>query len=283
MSTHFIFSATGSPGCTTTVVGLAHVWPRPVIVVEADISRPSSIIPGYIRGELEHTRGIGQLVDKTRGRSVGIEDIWNELVPLATSPASVSPDHSKFFLPGPLNAEAARGMTGLWSDLAIVLAQLEDTGTDVLVDAGRFHAGDPRTPLYTASDAPVVVVRPNLPDITALAAALKKTDGGRGLLDLLTNVGHERYLAAISVTGPVGNYSATFAKKLSLGLVGRLPWEPEAAAAFSLGEKAGRKSLEKTKLVGAYRAVSETLTATIAGRNAELGIRPLQVEEVEAQ
>ena len=43
-------SASGSPGVTTTAVGLALCWPRPVLLVEADPTGGSAIAAGYLRG-----------------------------------------------------------------------------------------------------------------------------------------------------------------------------------------------------------------------------------------
>ena len=41
-------SAAGSPGVTTTAVGLALTWPRPVLLVEADPTGGSAVLAGYL-------------------------------------------------------------------------------------------------------------------------------------------------------------------------------------------------------------------------------------------
>ena len=43
-------SASGSPGVTTSAVGLALTWPRPALLVEADPTGGSSVLAGYLRG-----------------------------------------------------------------------------------------------------------------------------------------------------------------------------------------------------------------------------------------
>lgn len=43
-------SASGSPGVTTTALGLALSWTRPVILVEADPTGGSALLAGYLRG-----------------------------------------------------------------------------------------------------------------------------------------------------------------------------------------------------------------------------------------
>ena len=43
-------SASGSPGVTTTALGLALLWPRPILLVEADPTGGSGLLAGYFRG-----------------------------------------------------------------------------------------------------------------------------------------------------------------------------------------------------------------------------------------
>jgi hypothetical protein len=47
-------SASGSPGVTSTVLGMALCWPRPVLVVEADPTAGSAILAGRFRGLQGH-------------------------------------------------------------------------------------------------------------------------------------------------------------------------------------------------------------------------------------
>lgn len=43
-------SASGSPGVTTTALGLALSWSRPVLLLEADPTGGSAILAGYLKG-----------------------------------------------------------------------------------------------------------------------------------------------------------------------------------------------------------------------------------------
>ncbi|MGK2852999.1 MAG: hypothetical protein ACSLE3_02645, partial [Microbacteriaceae bacterium] len=54
-------SASGSPGVTTTAMGLALAWPRPVLLVEADPTGGSGLLAGYFRGTREYTAGLIEL------------------------------------------------------------------------------------------------------------------------------------------------------------------------------------------------------------------------------
>ena len=49
-------SAWGSPGVTTTALGLTFNWPRPVLLVEADPTGASGVFAGYFRGAGAHRR-----------------------------------------------------------------------------------------------------------------------------------------------------------------------------------------------------------------------------------
>lgn len=51
-------SARGAPGVTTTALGMALHWHRPVLLVEADASGGSAILAGYLRGTVAHDRGL---------------------------------------------------------------------------------------------------------------------------------------------------------------------------------------------------------------------------------
>lgn len=283
MASIFLFSPAGSPGVTTTAVGLAHVWPRPVLVLECGLSNTTGIIPGYHRGALDHTRGLLQVVAAARGREVNMHDVMAQRIPLYPDLDKVPQGWSKYFVAGPRYADAARGMVSLWADLATAIPQMEDAGIDVIIDAGRYYPGDPRTPLFITADAPIAIIRPVLPDISALAADLRRPETTRdGLLERLEAVNHENYLSVLSIAGPVGNYSKGFTKPLRVPGLARLPWAPEHAAAFSLGEKPLRKALDKGPLVGALHATAAKIRTRTEKRDAELGVRPVAQEEVDA-
>ena len=52
MSMIVLASASGSPGVTTTALGLVLGWPRPALLVEADPTGGSAIAAGYLRGSV---------------------------------------------------------------------------------------------------------------------------------------------------------------------------------------------------------------------------------------
>ncbi|HSJ59640.1 MAG TPA: hypothetical protein VK895_00290, partial [Jiangellaceae bacterium] len=54
-------SASGSPGVTSTALGIALLWPRPVLLVEADPTGGSGLLAGYFRGTREYDGGLIEL------------------------------------------------------------------------------------------------------------------------------------------------------------------------------------------------------------------------------
>jgi hypothetical protein len=96
-------SVSGSPGATTTMVGLALTWPRPVIAVEADPSGGSRVLAGYFRGLAQP--GLSELLLAHRHHQLAAE-LPGRLFPVADSHAS--------FLAGirsPLQASTVAGVS----------------------------------------------------------------------------------------------------------------------------------------------------------------------------
>jgi cellulose biosynthesis protein BcsQ len=274
MATIFLCSVAGSPGVTTTAVGLAEAWPRPVILVEADPSKPSSVIPGFMQGQLDNTRGLLPLAVQAQRQGLTNDIFWDQLVPLAQDLERAEGERRKFLLPGMSNVAAAKGMTGLWAELAIVLSQQSDSGVDVIVDAGRFAAGDARTPLAQMADSVLVLARPTLPDLAAL-------DGQIGDLgETLARVGHEDRLGLVLMEGAVGNYgSREIERYLKVPTIGKIGWDPTNAAVYSLGIAKAR-GFKRSGLVSAMTALAASTDAQIRDRTQRLGNRPVHNEEV---
>src|SRR5699024_5857767 len=121
-------SASGSPGVTTTALGLALTWHRPVLLVEADPTGGSPVAAGELRGQLAPPEAMLEL-------ALAHQD-GNLLETLAA--VSITLPSSKVrFVAGIRSHEPAPSLLPLWEPLGIALRSLEDTGQDVIVDAGR--------------------------------------------------------------------------------------------------------------------------------------------------
>lgn len=58
MAVIVLTSATGSPGVTTTALGLALTWPRHVLLADCDREPGQAVQAGYLRGMDHGGRGL---------------------------------------------------------------------------------------------------------------------------------------------------------------------------------------------------------------------------------
>lgn len=229
-------SASGSPGVTTTVLALGCAWPRPALVVEADPTAGSPILAGYFQGMAKPTGGVVELMVAHRQDQLA-DRLASVLMPV--------PDSAVKVLPGVQTRAQAVGLATIWAPLLQALRGLDDTGTDVLVDAGRLPATGPFNPLVLGADVLLLVTGSNVP-ATATARAL--------LVDLTeqrpTGIG-------LVVVGPNRPYGTDeVAKTLGVPLVGHVEWDPRAAAVWSQGESPTRKT-ERSEFQRSVRATGE--------------------------
>lgn len=209
-----LVSASGSPGVTTTALGLALAWPRPVLLIEADPTAGSGLLAGYWRGQREQA-GLLELVMAER-HGVLADALPRMLLGIDGTDVSV--------LAGSTSHEQTTSLERLWDPLLLVLQDL--TGQDVIVDAGRLGmAGSPQ-PLIRYSDATLLVTQSRL---TALAAAQSwaKTLAAEvmpGHNVRIVLVGEGRVYRAGEVT-----------RVLGLPVAASIAWDPRRAAVFSDG------------------------------------------------
>lgn len=163
MSVVVLTSAGGAPGVTTTALGLALAWPRPVLLVDADRTPTQAMLAGYLRGEHPGHRGFGRLLQASReGRPMG-EVLDAETIELPALLATGNPPAR--FLPGFPHP----GMVGLfgasWPEL---MAALAGWPGDVLIDAGRIGAEGLPSPLTQRADLVLTVTRTSLVALAGL-------------------------------------------------------------------------------------------------------------------
>jgi hypothetical protein len=234
MAVYALASASGSPGVTTTALGLALEWPNQVLLVDADPVGGSAILAGFYRGTVAHP---GTLVELwSAHRQGGLEAAVRELPLRLSETASL--------IPGPAGAAQAGGLTDLWPALAAQLRVLSQLGVDVLIDLGRLGHTHVATPLARAADELLLVMRSDLPSVAAVAAAEVSSEAPvRGLL-----IGPNRPYTAHAVVSVI---------KRDVSVT--LPWAPEEAAVLSHGQPEPKRGL---KLRKALRQAAEELHTT---------------------
>ena len=152
-------SASGSPGVTTTALGLALLWPRPVLLVEADPTGGSGLLAGYFRGTREYDGGLIELALTASRRPRRARRGVRTASRARTARSS----------PAPGRTPRRAALRDLWQPLAEALADLESTGQDVIVDAGRLGLVGSPEPLLAAADLTLLVTRTTLPALSAAA------------------------------------------------------------------------------------------------------------------
>lgn len=216
MSIIALTSATASPGVTTAAVGLGLCWPRPVVVVEADPTGGSSILAGYFQGQVAHEGGLIELAMAQREDLVAAE-LPHQLLDFPGSQARL--------LPGSRSHAQAGSLVALWPALLEALRDLDETGQDVIVDAGRLGLEGSPTPLLYGADVTLLLTRSTLP---AVIAATSWAETLRDQTEATpTRVG-------VVVVGEGHPYSAReVSEALGLPLAGTLPWDRRSAAVLS--------------------------------------------------
>lgn len=245
-------SARGAPGVTTTVLGLALHWHRPVLLVEADASGGSAVLGGYLRGTVAHDRGL---------RDVAVALSLGDPLDQAVNAALIElPGGPVRLLPGLANAAQAPAVAGLWHALAEHLRSLDAAGLDVLVDLGRWGARNGPDQLAHQVDLLLLVTRSDLPGIAA----------ARGWVPVLgaelDALGHGADALRAVVVGPGRPYAPReIAAGLGVPVIGDVAWDPRTAASLSHGEPAPRGA-GQAPLHRSLAALASTVAQAAADR-----------------
>lgn len=235
-------SASGSPGVTTTAVGMAFSWPRPVLLVEADPTGGSGVLAGFLRGTTPYDAGLIELALSPLGTADALRDVVRPLGPNVSLITGIR-SHSQ-----------ATALRDIWEPLAAALRDLDDNGQDVIVDAGRLGLTGSPTPLLDAADAALLVTRATLPAISAArswAESVRQPATGWRHPGLLLVAEGQPYRAS------------EVAKVLGIPVVADLPDDPAAAAVYHRGA-APPKHCETGPYIRALQAAVQSVQAHIA-------------------
>jgi hypothetical protein len=242
-------SASGSPGVTTTAVGFALLWPRPVLLVEADPTGGSGILAGYFGGSREYDVGMVELALS----ATPMQDALREV-------ARPIPGTHVTFIAGTRSRTQAHALREVWAPLADALSELESTGQDVIIDAGRIGLEGSPQALLDSADLSLLVSRTNLP---ALSAA-------RTWADSLTRPALDLQESGLLLVGEGQPYSSTeVSAVVKLPVVAAIADDPEAAAVFHRGAQPPRR-FDTGPLVRSLRAGIEATQGVITRRRAGL-------------
>ena len=260
-------SAKGAPGVSTAALAMTLLWPRAALLAECDPAGGSSVLAGYLRGTVDHSRGLLPLALAQRHDSLE-QALWPQTVPLTGDPhaASVAAGAgNRWLLPGLSDAAQAPSTAALWGPLGSLLASLERAGTDVIVDAGRLGTAHAPTALLRQADLVLLVMGTNLP---AVAAAKARLNLLREDLSVTGTTGRDGQLSSLGLllVGEGRPYSAKeIASACGVPVVASLAWDPASAQVLAVGAMPGRR-FDSSPLVRSTRAAISASSEIIRQR-----------------
>ena len=219
-----------SCGASTLALGLAATWPegRPVLLVEAD---PAGGTLAAAAGWPGEPSLVSLAAAARHGGDPGIAYGHCHLLPGGARA-----------LVAPASAEQARAALGM---LGSLFGHLGDLDADVVIDCGRLDPGSAAMALVEHADRLLLVARPRLSDLHAVAAWLATHGDIAGHVSLVA-VGDGPYPDA-EITDALGTEVAA-----------RLGWDPDAAAALAYLPASARQ-LRAAPLVRAARTLATRL------------------------
>ncbi len=250
MSVFALLTAAGAPGATTTALGLASLWPRACLIVEADMAGSSSVLAGHLRGTVRHDRGLVGLAIAHQQRDLGATDLWDQAIGVLTERA--------YIIPGIADPGQGGNLSSLWPPLIALLGGLDEAGTDVLVDAGRVSQRNAPAALVSGADLALVVMGSSLRDVAAARSSAPSLLRWRGEA--------ARSGSGLMVVGPRRPYSvAEIESVVGLPVLAVVEWDPRAAAVLSAGATRPRR-WGKGRLASSYATAALALTEAAAAR-----------------
>lgn len=250
-----LVSATGAPGVSTTAVGLAMAWPRPVLLVEA-AATGSALLPGFFRGEKLPRRTVIQAAAAQRYGQL-LNDLPNHTVQLDNT------GRVQCLLGYTDPPTQGRNLAGFWGPLAEAAQDLEGAGMDVIVDAGRAGSANEPTPLITNAEALIIALRSSMVSIIGA-----KSLAGRFLAERESAGNAET--VGLAIVGPKRPYStANIEGAIRLPAWLEIAWDPEHASVYSDGDKP-TKRFEGSAFARSMVTGAEQITRRIGARRTRL-------------
>jgi hypothetical protein len=260
--------ARSSPGVTTALLACASVWPGRVLLVEA--SEDGGALA--TRFALPIEPGLTTLAAASRHDTAGgAQLVESHVQPLPGSQRIVA-------LLGPASMEPAQALLRTAATRLATLLRAVPGDTSVLIDAGRLSSPSLAGPLVADADRLLLVARPRVEELTALAHRLPVL-AGLGPAPEVLLVGDQPYgpgevgdtlgvavigvlardvdaadaLAAVASTRRLGRSQLL---RTASGIVDTLQGGPSATASSAAFTSGSRSVVNDTPVVGTRRSVS---------------------------
>lgn len=261
MTTVAVCSAKGSPGVSTACLALSLMWPKPMVLVDADPAG-GDLLPGFFRGEQPAGRGVLALTLDARNSSMR-ELLWLQVLPMT--------DSKTWLLPGVSSPRQLRSVD--WAQLAATLPglQYQLAPVDALSDLGRLRPeneaarpGSPGPePLLQAADLVVIALGGSL---AAVRAAQLRVEQLRALLG--DGPGRAGRLVGVLVGRPRPYGEAEIGRALGIPVVARLPHDTRTADTLMAGAPA-RRGWRAAPLMRAASAIADLLVQLAAAHQVQ--------------
>lgn len=253
-------STSGSPGTSTTALGLSLIWPRDVILLEADTVGASSTLAGFFAGTVPPRATI---LDLTPGADFE-EQLMAQSIPLTDDQTPI-----RRLIPAISNPLHGASLATRWDALALALYDLERAGIDIIVDIGRIHSPHLAAPILQASDVVALVLRPTITSTLVARTTLKHRQlaGEDGLSAPAFHL--------LTITGPDTYSNAEASRALRQPSLGSLPWAPKHAAVFAHGAPRPRR-FDTSAYARSLRSTANAITT--AGQRRREAIQTLRGE-----
>lgn len=156
-------SATGSPGVSTTALGLVLSWPGSALL--ADFDHQLTFLAGYLQGELLTEKGMVRVLDAARQGRLGSDFIRDQAVGL---PADDQPEGlRRLLLPGLPTPSSAAFLPTTMASILEACRGLGDAELDVVGDLGRMPREGWAGPVLSQVDRLLFMVVPTLRGLAA--------------------------------------------------------------------------------------------------------------------
>lgn len=260
MAVVVLTSAAGSPGVTTTAVGLALTWPRSVLLADCDPGAYQAVLSGYLKGQNRTAKGMLRVAEAHRDRRPLREVVIDQTIPLTREATSM-----RAFLPGFSKPGSAALFAPVWADLMEAFSRLDEVELDVIIDAGRLGPHGLPQPMVEAADLICLCVRSSLRALAGTRmhsptlveqAKLAATDEGLGLI----LIGDGKPYRSKEIAGLLG-----------IGVLATINDDPVAAASFSDGATRGRK-FDSSAYVRSLNHTAASLTQRLQQIKARIGV-----------
>lgn len=162
MTITLLTSASGSPGVTTTALGLTLSWPDSCLLVDADYQM--AILTGYLEGGQISQNGLLHVINAARLTKNAREALWRQSVPL---PEDDPEGRRRLLLPGMPSPQTHDALTASWPPIAAGLRDLDAAGVDVIVDVGRLAPTGIHPALLEVATRVLLMTRPTLRSVGA--------------------------------------------------------------------------------------------------------------------